>query len=154
MKFVNVNSDGCWMWGGYLNEDGYGQFSISRRMLKAHRVAYELFSGKIPPNLQIDHLCRNRSCVNPAHLEPVTSIENTRRGNSALTRSKKTHCPAGHPYDGDNLYRSPNGWSRQCKTCIRESKRRRRARAKEALVQLPTNEVDRLIESANSGGEA
>ena len=87
-------------------------------MALAHRVAYELQVGPIPVGLQLDHLCRVRSCVNPAHLEPVTSAENTRRG----LRAMKTHCPQGHPYAGENLLIRPTG-QRRCRTCHLAGKR-------------------------------
>lgn len=88
----------------------------------AHRFAYELIRGKIPEGLDIDHLCRNRQCVNPEHMEPVTPRENTIRGDTIPAHNlKKTHCPKGHPLSGDNLVKSPSiiklGY-RWCKTCM------------------------------------
>lgn len=77
----------------------------------AHRVVYETVVGPVPEGLELDHLCRNRGCVNPAHLEPVTHQENMRRGHWGM----KTHCPQGHPYEGDNLVR--DGHSRICRWC-------------------------------------
>ena len=88
--------DGCWPIGGRKDKDGYGRFSKYR----APRYVYEATVAPIPPGLQIDHLCRNRACVNPAHLEPVTPRENTLRGAGVTaTLARKTHCPNGHPYD-------------------------------------------------------
>jgi hypothetical protein len=81
MKFVAPNTDtGCWEWIGTCQSNGYGAFAVAGKTLRAHRWAYEHFVGPIPVGLTIDHLCRNRTCVNPEHMEPVTSAENTRRG--------------------------------------------------------------------------
>ncbi len=124
---VNKLDNGCWRWEGHCQSSGYGKFWDGRKMVKAHRYAYKLLKGKIPPNLECDHLCRNRSCVNPLHIELVTGSENVKRGLSPeLTRQRqlsKTHCPYGHPYDKANTYVSPNG-KRECRICRRESNRR------------------------------
>jgi len=121
-RFVDVIPGGCWFWLGQLNHDGYGIFSRNNRPVRAHRWAYERFIGPIPEGMVIDHLCRVRECVNPWHLQPVTSPENTARGSQAA----KTHCPQGHPYAGDNLYVTSDG-KRMCKECGRQRLRARRA---------------------------
>ncbi len=91
--------DGCWVWTGANNGAGYGQIRIDDRNRYAHRVAYELEVGPIPESLFIDHLCRNRGCVNPAHLEPVTNAENILRGTApTAVNARKKACPKGHPY--------------------------------------------------------
>lgn len=74
-----VKTDGCWFWVGGLNAQGYGQMSVMGRQVGAHRIAWELYRGEIPPTLTIDHLCRNPLCVNPDHMEIVTSAENKSR---------------------------------------------------------------------------
>jgi hypothetical protein len=105
-------SGDCWIWTGVLNH-GYGGFApIHGLLVLTHRFAYELLIGPIPEGLQLDHLCRVRSCVNPAHLEPVTQKENNRRAQAI-----KTHCPSGHPYDEVNTYL----WQgrRKCRECRR-----------------------------------
>jgi hypothetical protein len=112
--------DGCIVWTGGLTIGGYGVFAGvtargSEKKVMAHRWAYEQHVGPIAEGLDIDHLCRNRACVNPDHLEPVTRLENIRRAAAV-----KTHCPAGHPYDAANTYIRPGTVHRKCRTCARE----------------------------------
>lgn len=95
---------------------GYGQFWDGTKTVRAHRFSYELARGKIPEGLDLDHLCRNRACVRPDHLEPVTDKENVHR--SPIHFATRTHCPKGHPYSEENTYVSPQG--RTCKKCQRE----------------------------------
>jgi hypothetical protein len=110
-------SDSCWVWNAGKDSGGYGNFWYRGTAVKAHRFSYELFVGKIPESLQIDHLCRVRSCVNPEHLEAVTKDENYRRGMGMLYHKNKTHCPRGHEYDEENTYLYKG--KRNCKTCRR-----------------------------------
>ena len=118
----------CWFWIGNLRREGYGHFHISGKTQSAdaHRTMYQELVGPVPDGMELDHLCRNRSCVNPDHLEPVTHQENMRRGKLA----QKTHCPQGHPYTADNLTgrsgirESGKRWRRECLTCKREADRR------------------------------
>lgn len=112
------DENGCHVWTGARSPSGYGHIAIGGRVRNVHRVAYELHVGPIPPGLVLDHLCRNRACANPAHLEPVTSGENTRRGEPA----QRTHCPRGHAYDETNTYRTRTG-GRACRACKRELQR-------------------------------
>ena|ERR1017187_5792568 len=126
---------GCWMWLGYLIHGGYGY--VKGRGY-AHRLIFEALRGPIPAGLQLDHLCHSRDllckggvlcphrrCVNPEHLEPVTNLENQRRG----VRARQTHCIYGHPFDEANTYVAPRG--RACREChrIRTAVRRQKARA-------------------------
>jgi hypothetical protein len=113
---------GCWIWTGTMNKHiGYGTMYLSDYKTEyAHRVSYGLFKGELVPGLTIDHLCRTRICVNPAHLEQVTRGENVLRGNSlSAINSRKTHCKMGHEFSTENL--SPYFTdSRVCKICAVE----------------------------------
>lgn len=123
---IALTDNSCVQWIGSRNNRGYGTFGDGVRAVLAHRWSYEHHHGPIPAGLELDHLCRNRACVNPAHLEPVTHRTNLLRAESGPARNgAKTHCPDGHPYAGDNLYLPPSG-GRACRTCIR---RRSLARA-------------------------
>ena len=112
--------DGCWSWIASKNNYGYGQFPVGYSKHAAHRMSYEMFSGPIATGMQIDHLCRNRSCVNPAHMEVVTQAENMRRGGGvAAENGRRTSCRSGHAYSKENTYRwvDKYGSHRRCKTC-------------------------------------
>ena len=123
----------CWPWVGSKSVTGYGKIRKGAKnegTVLAHRVAFELAFGPIPDGLVLDHLCRVRHCVNPAHLEPVTSVENVMRGkNPPAMNALKTHCPEGHPFDGTNTYVYQG--HRQCRRCRcrREILRKKRKRA-------------------------
>lgn len=117
--YIPEPNSGCWLWLGPMRSNGYGFLVISEKMPSAHRLIYEAEVGPIPPSLVLDHLCRNPSCVNPDHLEPVTQAENCRRGNVGQNNARKTHCPSGHEYTHDNTLISTDG-KRRCRTCMRK----------------------------------
>ena len=109
----------CWWWivNGRISEN-YGTITFNKKPMVAHRISWELLRGKIPKGLQLDHLCRNKGCVNPDHLEPVTHRENIMRGNSPwATNAKKTHCLRGHEFTKENTYIHKSKGGRNCRTC-------------------------------------
>ena len=122
---VEIDENGCWNWTGKIAKNGYGHITYpnknDRKTYLIHRITYALFKSEIPIGMTIDHLCRNRKCCNPEHLEIVTSKENTLRGNGiAGINARKTHCIKNHPLSGNNLYITPDK-RRNCKKCIRMS---------------------------------
>ena len=128
-----VEENGCHTWTGSRDKNGYGKVGVvgeTRMVMRmAHRVRYEREVGPIPEGMQLDHLCRNKACCNPAHLEPVTQRENLLRGNTLIARAAaRTHCAKGHPLTGDNLLRSRlRDGRRTCRICRNEWERNRRA---------------------------
>jgi hypothetical protein len=133
---MNVEIDdasGCWNWQRRINRGGYGignHFIDGARVTyRAHRLSYETFVGPVSPGLSLDHLCRNRRCANPAHLEPVPQRVNLMRAplSIASQNAAKTHCKWGHPFDEDNtLYRATG---RSCRACNRDRQTNRALRA-------------------------
>lgn len=126
---VDKTGDDCWPWMYARDKGGYGRFVLSQqhRSVLAHRIAYELGVGPIPDGTEIDHLCRNRACCNPIHLEAVSHQINILRGDyKAGSRGRgkqqeaKTHCPKGHAYAGDNLILQKRG-GRVCKICLKKA---------------------------------
>ncbi len=128
-------NSGCWLWAAHLNGNGYGTFAgYSGRTELAHRVSYQMHIDEIPDGLQLDHLCRVKCCVNPAHLEPVTNRENAIRGDGGKKQKAKTHCPRGHEYIRENTYVSKKN-KRHCRMCTNERDRKKRRRG--GLLVIP-----------------
>lgn len=126
--------DGCWEWIGAHSTNGYAKIAVAGRSLYAHRVLYEVLVGPIPKGLVIDHLCCNKGCVNPSHMEPVPQRVNAIRGGSGQHNAIKTHCPYGHPYDEANtLRRGPSVPGRNCRECVSSGARRRYRERQERL---------------------
>lgn len=122
MKVDTGRKNDCWNWLGCLR-NGYGCFQMDYRSDYSHRFAYEDKVGAIPEGLEIDHLCRNRRCCNPHHMEPVTRAENVLRGfGLGALNKRKTHCHKGHHFDSANTFMDSHG-HRQCRICKRERER-------------------------------
>lgn len=126
-----IDANGCHVWGGLKDQEGYGLAHHNGRPLRAHRLSFWIANGPIEGRMVIDHICRNRSCINPEHLRKVTHAENMRV-------ARLTHCKRGHPLSGDNVAVSYQGNKihRVCRTCSRESGRAYYARKKAAAAEV------------------
>lgn len=127
------NGSQCWEWLGATNSKGYGCVTNGKgKSVLSHRTAYQIIVGEIPEGMTIDHLCRNKTCLNTDHLEPVTTQENTRRHYATVT-----HCKKGHELSGDNVYRKKRSYGHQrvCRTCNYEYMKTYRARVKERELE-------------------
>lgn len=116
IRRISTTADGCIEWEGPKDRQGYAVFSCPGNNTKAHRWLNEFLFGPIPKGLELDHLCMNQTCVNPAHLERVTHAENVRRW--AASVQKRTHCKRGHEFDEENTYNYKG--HRSCKSCSRQ----------------------------------
>lgn len=117
---VSISSDGCWNWTASTHRHGYGFFGFNKKVQLSHRVSYQIFLGEIKEGLVLDHLCRNKRCVNPDHLDPVSQKVNMQRGIHAT----KKYCKNGHEFSAQNtkLYiRKPNNINRICLTCVKNA---------------------------------
>lgn len=136
---IRVAENGCWEWTGSKRRRGYGRYGGGNKARAAHRISYEALIGPIPDDLELDHLCRCTSCVNPAHLEPVTTVENIRRARAVRPASE--FCKAGHALTPENTYSYPNG-KRRCRKCRRRHQDEHAAR-KAAISCLSSNDAKR-----------
>lgn len=132
-KFQINYETGCWEWTGALDIGGYGQISVDNRCKLAHRISWNVFKGAIPNGLQIDHLCRNRKCVNPDHLRVTTRKDNILCSNGITARQvRQTHCKRGHEFTKENTYIDTKE-GRNCIECKRMLQRRWGAKNKEKV---------------------
>ncbi|MFE7580734.1 HNH endonuclease signature motif containing protein [Streptomyces gardneri] len=144
LERLSDRTGACWLWLGQKTSDGYGMMTVDRKPVVAHRVSYKTHVGPIPAGMQIDHLCRVPSCINPAHLEVVTPAENVARARPYRADGglPKPECVAGHPFTEENTtwYQ---GW-RYCKACQRRRRRisREKARAAQPLRRAYTDHAD------------
>lgn len=113
---------GCLVWSRSLRTDGYARTWVGNKTTYVHRFMYENIIGPIDKGLVIDHICRNRACANPAHLEVVTQKENVRRGNIVINKQNRKHCLSGHAYNEKNTYYFKG--NRQCRVCKKLNQRK------------------------------
>lgn len=138
-KVARSEEGGCWLWMGARDANGYGQIYVSGSAVGAHRISVELSGEVIPPGYVVDHLCRNPSCVNPAHLDVVTMAENTRRGDLHAAQKEKAkathHCQRGHPLPQVTRLLSSSG-HRYCIPCQRDAASRWREQNRERVNEM------------------
>ena len=147
-KWVPEPNSGCHIWIANTSTKGYGRAWWGGRDVQAHRVAYEMARGQIPQGLVIDHICRNRLCVNPAHLRAVTTRQNVLENSVGVSavHAKKTHCIRGHEFTPDNT-RPHRG--RSCRACDRQWRLMARARKLHNLIPAEMR-VSRALERSKS----
>lgn len=135
--WAKVHQEGdCWVWTA-AKASGYGRFNTGgNRLVLAHRYAYEGMVTAVPEGLDLDHLCRNRACVNPYHLDPVTRSVNLSRGAGPRQKrawsADRTHCGRGHELTAENTYSPPGRGGRYCRQCQRDGDRERQRKYRAA----------------------
>lgn len=135
---ILISPTGCWLWTRSCYRDGYASFSWQGRTVAGHLVAYRTLVGRVPDGLRLDHTCRIRHCVNPAHLEPVTQKINILRGvGTSAQHARKLACHLGHAFDVENTrieIRKDGSVRRICRKCHRDKERTRRAAVRELVA--------------------
>lgn len=138
-KIYRDGPNGCWLWQGTMVPTGYGQFAPTKTTrTPAHRAVWKWLVGPIPDGLELDHLCRNKRCVNPEHLEPVTRLENIRRSVPYRDHLRPTHCKWGHERTPENLYTTTQG-GKACRECARIRNRDQMRRIRQAASDTSMN---------------
>lgn len=141
LNLAKMDARGCLMWQGHIGRNGYARHWADGKNWLAHRWSYEYHKGAIPDGLQIDHLCRNRACVNPDHLEAVTPAENMRRSTSAEAARERgrrtTHCKRGHEFTPGNTYYTGRG--RGCRACKKLLAQRHYEANRSAYIEKAAN---------------
>lgn len=134
---IKINSNDCWEFKNIHKSTGYGRFSVNNNPTLAHRFSYALFNGDLIKGMMIDHVCRNRKCVNPEHLRQVTPVQNVFENseNIVIANKNKTHCKKGHELKEGNIYYIDNGKERRCRICEIERVKARNLRKKMELLQ-------------------
>lgn len=131
-KMVEKMATPCWVWQGVEHEHGFGSVSYNSVSRQPHRIIYEQFHGTLADGLVLHQLCRNKHCVNPEHLKPVTMGEAVKTYRSPPgNNARKSHCLRGHELAGGNLYVTPGDGSRQCRICKAMRNRQRRQKKKD-----------------------
>lgn len=152
---------GCLIWSGASDKLGYGRIHSRQTSFLVHRVSYERHRGSIPAGLELDHLCRNPSCVNPDHLEAVTHRVNCQRGNAGLhmlekPRPLQTHCKYGHPFSSENtIIVTVSGCKlkRRCRICINRREKKYRNKLRAQIEEVKARALQNIAAESVDGSE-
>lgn len=145
----------CWEWTGFINKNGYGVISLNKKSKRAHRISYEVFVGKLIKNMQVNHICNNRSCINPSHLEQITHAKNGSRERANHYNSRKKFCKRGHEFNQENTTFTVrpyghDGWVlRTCKICLKITYERRKLGLSTKRVTLEKRFMEKVSVSTD-----